>query len=67
MRSFQPDKLRCGYTIKKKQQELWQRLYGILRKPVGATVNIYFSDRRYLIILRPIKWRPPDKYVAAAR
>ena len=35
---------------------------GFLRKPVGATVNIYFSDRRYLII-----WRPPLNYLAAAR
>ena len=32
-----------------------------LRKPVGATVNIYFSDRRYLII-----WQPPLNYMAVA-
>ena len=32
-----------------------------LRKPVGATVNIYFSDSRHLII-----WRPPLNYLAPA-
>ena len=32
-----------------------------LRKSVGATVNIYFSDRHYLII-----WRPLLNYLAAA-
>ena len=31
-----------------------------LQKPVGATVNMYFSDRRYLII-----WRRPFNYLAA--
>ena len=32
-----------------------------LRKPVGATVNIYCSDRRYLI-----NWRSPLNYLTAA-